>query len=166
MSLIVAAVGATVAALLELTVVPYVGIGGAHPHLVLVLGIVWVVAAGFESGLSWAFAGGLVLDVLAQRPVGSTAFALLVSIGGAGVLAGLLSRLRPLAPIPLAFIFSLVNSTVLLVLVSALGASLPPRDLMATLLPGAVYDTVLAALIGPLAIAIRDRATEQERVDW
>ena len=166
MSLIVAAVGATVAALVELTVVPYLGIGDAHPHLVLVLGIVWTVAAGFESGLSWAFAGGLVLDFLAQRPVGSTAFALLVTIAGAGVLGGLLSRVRPLAPIPLVFVFSLVNSTIVFVLFSALGPPLPPRDLIATLMPGAVYDTVLAAVIGPLAVAIHDRATEQERVDW
>jgi rod shape-determining protein MreD len=166
MSLLVAAIGATVAALLELTIVPFLRVGDAHPHLVLVLGIVWVVAAGFESGLAWAFAGGLVLDVLAERPIGSSALALLVCIAAASVAARILSRVRPLAPIPLVFVFSLVNSVIVFVLVSAVGSPIPARDLFATLLPGAVYDTVLVALIGPLAISIHDRATEQERVDW
>jgi rod shape-determining protein MreD len=166
MRLIVAAVGATVAGLLELTVVPYLRVGDAYPHLVLVLGIVWAIAAGFESGLAWAFTGGLILDMLAGRPIGSTAFALLVSIGGAAVAANVLSRLRPLAPIPLVFVFSLVNSILVLVLFSALQSPIPTDDPVAALLPGAVYDTVLAALIGPLVISIHDRAADRERADW
>jgi rod shape-determining protein MreD len=166
MRLIVAAVGAMAAGLLELTVVPYLRIGNATPHPVLVLGIVWVVAAGFESGLAWAFAGGLLLDLLAERPIGTTAFALLLSIGGASVLARLLVRLRPLAPIPLVFVFSLVNSVLVYILLGALRTPIPVTDPIATVLPGALYDTVLAAIIGPLAISIHDRATEQERADW
>ena len=86
MSSLLAAVGATVAALLESTVVPHLGVGGTGPHLVLVLGVVWTVAAGVESGLVWAFVGGLALDVLVQRPLGSSAFALVVSLGAASVL--------------------------------------------------------------------------------
>jgi hypothetical protein len=34
------------------------------------------------------------------------------------------------------------------------------------LLPGLVYDVVLAAVVGPLIVAVRDRRLEQERVDW
>jgi rod shape-determining protein MreD len=166
MNSFVAAVGATVAALLETTVVPHFGFGGAHPHLVLVLGVVWTVAAGVESGLVWAFAGGLALDILAQRPVGSSAFALLVCLGGAGVVARLFSRARRLVPIPLVFIFSFVNSLLLLVIYGALRSPIPAPDPISTLLPGVLYDTVIAALIGPLAIAARDRHVDQERADW
>ena len=99
MSLLLAAVGATAAALLELTVGPHLRVGDASPHLVLVLGVVWTVAAGIDDGLAWAFVGGLVLDVLAQRPVGSTAFALLIALGSAAFVGRALSRLRPIAPI-------------------------------------------------------------------
>src|SRR5262245_66427897 len=74
MRLLLAAVGATVIAVLELTVGPYLRVGEAQPHLVLVVGIVVTVAVGLEAGLVWAFVGGLVLDVLAQRPLGSPAF--------------------------------------------------------------------------------------------
>lgn len=166
MRLIVAAVGATAAGLLELTVAPYLRFGNATPHLVLVLGIVWVVAAGFESGLVWAFTGGLVLDVLAERPLGTSAFALLIAIAGAALLARLLARVRPLAPIPLVFVFSLVNSLLVYVLLSALGTPIPVDNPVGTVLPGALYDTVLAAAIGPLAISVHDRAADQERADW
>ncbi len=48
MTLLLAAVGATVTALLELTVGPYLRIGAAQPHLVLVVGIVVTVAMGLD----------------------------------------------------------------------------------------------------------------------
>ena len=166
MSFLLAAVGATVAGLLELTVVPHLGINGAHPHPVLVFGVVWTVAIGIESGLVWAFAGGLVLDVLAQRPLGSSAFTLLVSIGGAAIVARLLSRVRPLAPIILVFVFSLVNSLLLLLVTGALTVRVQAPDPIGTVLPGAIYDLVLAAVVGPLAVSLWDRHTEQERPEW
>ncbi|HEV8488575.1 MAG TPA: rod shape-determining protein MreD [Candidatus Limnocylindrales bacterium] len=166
MSSLLAAVGATVAALLETTIVPHLVVAGAHPHLVLVLGVVWTVAAGVENGLVWAFAGGLALDIFAQRPIGSSAFALLVSIGGAAVVAPLFSRARRVAPVPLVFLFSFVNSLLLLLVYGALRAPVPAPDVIPTLLPGVLYDTVIAALIGPLAISARDRHVDQERADW
>jgi rod shape-determining protein MreD len=166
MSLVLAVVGAVVAGLLELTVVPHLSINGAHPHPVLILGVIWTVAVGVDSGLVWAFAGGILLDVLAPRPLGSTAFALLVSLGGASAGARLLSRVRPFAPIPLVFIFSLVNSLLLLVIYGALRAPIPAEDPIGTLLPGAVFDTILAAVFGPLVITLRERYGPDERSDW
>lgn len=166
MTLLLAAVGATVTALLELTVAPYLRVGDAVPHLVLVLGIVVTIAVGLEAGLVWAFVGGLAIDVLAQRPLGSTPFALLLCMGGASILGNVFSRVRPLAPILATFILSLLYSMVLFVLMGALGSPLPVADPMSVVLPGSIYDTVLAALIGPLAISIHDRRTQTERVDW
>lgn len=165
MTLLLAAVGATVTALLELTVGPYLRVASTQPHLVLVLGVVVTVAVGIEAGLIWAFLGGIVLDVLVQRPLGSTAFALLVSLGGAYVLGRLSSRLRPVVPIPATFVLSLLYSMTLFVTFNALRATIPVTDPAAAILPGAVYDTVVAALIGPLSVVIHDRRTDEERVD-
>ena len=166
MTLLLAAVGATVMALLELTVGPYLRLGLAEPHLVLVLGIVITVAVGLEAGLAWAFIGGLVLDVLAQRPLGSTAFALLLCMGATAVLGRLFVRLRPIVPILATALLSLAYSMILYAAFTSLRSPIPVADPVATLLPGAAYDTVLAALIGPLAISIHDRHTETERMDW
>ena len=166
MTLLLAAVGATVAALFELTVAPYLRVGDAQPHLVLVLAVVVTVAVGFESGLVWAFIGGLLLDVLAQRPIGSTAFALLLCVGGATVLTRILSRVRPLVPIAAVFLLSLAYSMTIYVTLSALLGPVQVDDPIGVLIPGAVYDTVVAALIGPLAVALHDRRADQERIDW
>jgi rod shape-determining protein MreD len=166
MTLLLAAVGATVTALLELTVGPYLRFGLAQPHLVLVLGIVVTVAVGLEAGLVWAFVGGLALDVLAQRPLGSTAFALLLCVAATAVLGRLLFRVRPVVPILATLLLSLFYSMTLYVAFNALRTPIPVADPVSLLIPGAVYDTLLAALIGPLAISIHDRRTESERLDW
>lgn len=166
MTLLLAAVGSTVMGLFELTVGPYLRIGSAEPHLVLVLGIVVTVAVGLEAGLVWAFVGGLVLDVLAQRPLGSTAFALLLCMGATSVLGRLFVRLRPFVPILATLLLSLTYSMILYLALTSLRSALPVSDPVGILLPGAVYDVVLAALIGPLAISIHDRRSETERMDW
>lgn len=166
MTLLLAAVGATVAALFEVTVTTYLRIGEAQPHLVLVLGVVVTIAIGLEAGLVWAFVGGLALDTLLQRPIGSSAFTMLLCVGAAAGLGHLLARLRPLAPIVAAFILSLGYSMVLLVVIGALRASAPPADPVPVVLPGAIYDAFIAGLVGPLAISIRDRRLQAERVDW
>lgn len=166
MSLLLAAVGALVAGLLELTIGSYVRVGDAQPHLVLVLGVIWTVASGLDAGLAWAFAGGLLLDILAPRPLGSSAFALLVALSLAATAARPLHRLRPLAPVALVPALSLVYSVLLLVTFGALRSPIPAPDPMATLVPGIVYDAVIAVLLGPLVVSIHDRAGDQERVTW
>jgi rod shape-determining protein MreD len=167
MTLLLAAVGAVVTALFELTVGPYVRIGEAQPHPVLVLGVVSTIAVGFEAGLVWAFVGGLALDVLIpERPLGSSAFALLLCIGGAYVLARSFARLRPLVPIGAVFVLSIGYSMILFVTFNALGTRVPVEDPLGAILPSAAYDAILGMLVGPLTIAIHDRRIEQERVDW
>ena len=166
MTLLLAAVGATVAALFELTVTTYLRIGGVQPHLVLVLAIIVTIAVGLDAGLVWAFVGGLALDVLAQRPLGSTAFALLLCVGGASIFGRAFSRLRPPAPIIATFVLSIVYSMALFALFTALRSPLPVADPLSVVVPGAVYDAVLATLIGPLAVSIHDHRVPVERVDW
>jgi len=164
MSLFLAVIGAIAAALLE--VMPYLSVSGAHPHPVLVFGIIWVVAAGLERALVWAFVGGIVLDALAARPLGSTAFTLLLAFGAAAVLAKPLMRLRPLVPIVAIALLSGAHSLLQLVLYSAIRAPILVADPVEAVLPGVVFDVVLAVLFGPLIIAVRDRYAEQERLDW
>ena len=165
MTLLLAAVGATFMALLELTAGPYLRVGAAQPHLVLVVGIVVTVAVGLESGLVWGFLGGLVLDVLAERPLGSTSFALLVCLGATAALAKFFVRLRPIVPIPIAFLLGAVYSMMLFVAFNALQAPIAVDEPASLVLPSAVYDMILAAIIGPLAISIHDRRADVERVD-
>jgi rod shape-determining protein MreD len=166
MTLLLAAVGATVAAILELSLGPYLRVGIAQPHFVLVLGVVITIALGLEAGLTFGFIGGAALDVLAQRPLGSTAFAMLLCVGGCYLLSRLVTRLRPILPIPATFILSLGYSMIAFVALNALRGAIPVADPVGAIMPGAVYDTMLATLIGPLAVSIHDRRATGERADW
>jgi rod shape-determining protein MreD len=166
MTLLLAAVGAVVTALVELTVIPYLRIGSAHPHPVLVLAVIVTIAIGIEAGLVWAFVGGLALDVLAQRPLGSSAFALLLCVGATSLLARSLAHLRPIVPIVAVFLASVAYSMILFAVFGALGSPPATTDPLGSVFPSAVYDGVLGVLIGPLAVAVHDRRMEQERVDW
>jgi rod shape-determining protein MreD len=166
MSLFVAAIGATVTAIVELTVGPYLRVGNAQPHLVFILAIIWTVAVGLESGLVWAFIGGIALDILAQRPLGVSSFALIVSVGIAASITRPFIRIRPLVVVPAVAILSLVYSMTLFVLLGALGSSVTSNNPVAALVPGVIYDTVLAVIVGPLAVAMHDRRTYDERADW
>ena len=85
MTLLLAAVGATVTALLELTVGPYLKVGTAAAASCSRPRDHRDGRARSRGGLVWAFVGGLVLDVLAQRPLGSTSFALLICVGATSV---------------------------------------------------------------------------------
>ena len=166
MQLVIAAAVAVVAALSEFTVVPYLQVGDAVLHPVLVFGVVWAIAGGLEAGLAWAFVGGIALDVLGQRPLGSSAFSLLVAIGIASVVGTLLSRARIIAPIVATVIASPVYSMLLLVTTTALTSAPLTAAAVDPVLPSAVYDTVLAMLVGPLLLAIVLRRQAAERVDW
>jgi rod shape-determining protein MreD len=166
MSLHFAAIGATVTALVEVTLSPYIKVVDAVPHLVLVGGVIWTVAAGIDRGIAWAFVGGLLLDSLVGRPLGVSAFALLVAVGGAALIAQPFPRLRLVAPVVGVPLLSLVYSMLVLGLSSAArpGGTLPdPIDL---LLPGVAYDAILGMFLGPIAIMLHDRRTSAERVDW
>ena len=166
MTLTLAAVGAVVMALLELTVVPYFRIGGAQPDLVLVFAVVWTVVAGIEGGIVWAFVGGLMIDFLAPRPLGSTAFTLLITVGGAALVGRALDRARYVAPIIAVLIFAIVNSLLLLIVYGALRGPIAADDPIGMVVPGALYSTVIAAIVGPIGVFIAQRRRVVDRVDW
>jgi rod shape-determining protein MreD len=164
MTLLVAAIAATVAAMLESTITQYLRVGDAQPHLVFVLAVVWTVAVGLDSGLVWAFVGGIALDTLAQRPLGTTAFALLVVVGATSLIARPLARIRPVVAIIATALLSLVYSMTLVVLFSVLRPPAALTDPLRVVVPGVPYDVILAVVFGPLLVSIRDRFRDEERV--
>lgn len=163
---LLAAVAAVSAALLELTLGSYLEFGSAVPHLVLVFGVIWTITAGVEGGLTWAFVGGIALDVLTQRPLGSSAFALIIAVGLAAAFGGVFGRARPFAPILATFVCSLAFSMLLLASSAALQGPVGIASPVDTFLPGAIYDTILATIVGPVVVAVVVKRREAERVEW
>ena len=166
MHYIIAAAIAVVAALAEFTIVPYLKIGDATLDATLVIGVIWALAAGLESGLVFAFVGGIALDILGQRPLGSTAFALLIAVGIASLIGGALLRVRIVAPVIATAVASPVYQLLLLFATTVLTTAPFSESALSTVLPSTVYDVVVAAIIGPLVMAVVLRRQAQERMDW
>lgn len=167
MSLLFAAIGAVVTALVEVSLGLYDAVGSATPHPVLVGGVIWTIAAGIDRGLTWAFVGGLVLDsLLPNRPIGISSLALLLSVGGAALIARPFPRLRLIAPVVAVPLMSLVYSVTLAGVTAAIQQTRFIEDPLVTVLPSAIYDGVLGLFIGPLVVTLRDRRAATERVDW
>ena len=78
----------------------------------------------------------------------------------------LLSEAHDLWSIAAVFVLSIAYSMILFVTFGALGSPIPIADPLSLVLPSAIYDAVLAAIVGPLAIAVHDRRMNAERVDW
>ena len=161
-----AAMGAVATSLLNLTITPFLRIGGAQPDFVLLCAVVWTVAVGFEGGLIWAFIGGLMIDLLSPRPLGLTSFTLLLCVGGAAVVARLSLRLRYVIPVVAVVLFSVVNALLFLMVYGALRAPIPVPDPLAAIVPAAFYNGILAAIVGPLTVAAMSRRENRERPDW
>ncbi len=166
MKFTIAAALAVVTALIEFTVVPYLKIGDAVPHPVLVFGVITAIVGGLEVGLTWAFVGGLALDIVTQRPLGSTSFALLVAIGVGYLVGTFLGRIRILAPVGATAVASPLYSMLIILTNTALTTAPLSSAAVASILPSTVYDVVLAAVVGPLAVAIAARRRDVERVAW
>ena len=160
-----AAVGAGIAALLESTVASRYQIAGAQLQIVLILGIAITLVYGFEEGLAWAFVGGLFLDFLAMRPLGSTVFDLLIVMAVTDLAVPVLSRSRYPGAIGGAFLLTPVFLLISNVVTGLLSPPAPPVH-FTSLLAAAVANAAVAALAAPLVIGLKRRAEQRERIVW
>ncbi len=166
MQYIIAAAVAVVTALAEFTIVPYLKIGDATLDLTLVIAVIWAIAGGLEAGLTFAFVGGIALDILGGRPLGSTAFSLLIAVGIASLIGGAMTRVRIAAPVVATAVASPVYQLLLLSATTLLSTALLSQAALSSVLPSTIYDTVVAAIVGPLVLTIVLRRRAQERMDW
>ncbi len=163
---LLAAIGATVAALLEVTVASRYQIADAHIQVILIFAVIITVVIGFEAGMIWAFVGGLLVDLLSLRPLGSTLFILLVAVGISGAVAPLVTRVRLPASIGAVFLLTPLLLILAQMTTVLLRPPAAPGFNLAHLLSAAVVNAVLAALIAPIFVAVKRRTEERERFLW
>lgn len=169
MSLPLAAVGAVVLALLEASVAPHLTVAGVKPDLVLIVVVVIAAVFGLSGAVGWAFVGGLMIDLLSPldlRPLGASAFALLVVAALAAGGGRLLQGARAEVAIVLAFLLTFVYEGLVLALFGVAGAAVPVADPLRSIFPIAVLDAVLAAPLGFVLRTLARRYGPQERLRW
>lgn len=135
------------AALLQASLLPSLGMDRARPELVVTTVVVWAVLRGVREALPWAFTGGLLLDLFSQGPFGTAALALVLvafcsSVGEASVF-----RTNFLLPTVIVFWASVLYGLVYLFL---LRTHQYPVDWIGTLRHGVVPSALLSTACAPL----------------
>ena len=167
MSVLAPAVGAVLAAILESSVLAHLQMGSVKPDLVFAVGVAVAMVLGFESGMTWAFVGGLTLDLLMPgRALGSTTLALLLVIAMALLVA------RAMWPPRLIVISATVLGLTLLYQIILLGLLTVTADIgfaglsLGDLLLVGFINAGIAALSVLLLRALDLRFGEPDRLAW
>ena len=151
MSRILPTVGALlVAAVLQAALAPYLAIGQVVPNFLLLVVVTIALVEGPGPGAAVGFSAGLVFDLLGSGPVGPMLLVLTLT----GYLAGLMHEnmfaegwLLPLTVLAIATLSAEVAYGLILVLLNVGGPFW--STFLTKMLPGAVYNSVLALLIFP-----------------
>jgi rod shape-determining protein MreD len=164
-----AAAGAVLfpAAILQVTLAPRLEVAGAFPNLVLLAVVGWTLVRGAGSGLRWAVAGGLLLDLAAPGSLGVHALALAVAAYGVGFLQRSFESDPVLLPAASGALAAVAYNLVLVSVSQLLGhpISLLPV-LQAWIAPSALYQAALTP-VALLLLRRLDRAVPQPVViDW
>lgn len=131
-------------ALLQTTLAPQVTLLGAKPDLMLVIVVCWGLLRGTGAGLRWAFAGGLMIDLLSGAPFGvATLSLMLVSYLSALGEVSLL-RFGFLLPVAVMVLATMSYNALFFLLLQALGRPIVWQTaLTRVILPAALVNTLL-----------------------
>lgn len=77
-----------------------------------------------------------------------------------------MTRVRIAAPVVATAVASPVYQLLLLSATTLLSTALLSQAALSSVLPSTIYDTVVAAIVGPLVLTIVVRRRAQERMDW
>jgi rod shape-determining protein MreD len=167
MSILAPAVGAVLAAILESSVLTHLQVGSVRPDLVFAVGIAVAMVLGFESGMTWAFVGGVSLDLLLPgRALGSSALTLVFVIGLSLMVARVMWPPRLLVISGTSFALALAyQSIVLAVLSISSGLAFVGLSLV-DLLAVALLDAIVTAIAVVAVRALDLRFGEPERLAW
>ena len=167
MSVLAPAVGAVLAAILESSVLTHLQVGSVKPDLVFAVGIAIAMVLGFESGMTWAFVGGITLDLLLPgRALGSSALTLVLVTAGALVVARAMwpPRLAVISATSfgLTFVYQLLLLGLLAITAGVAFSGLALTDLILI----GVLNTVITAVAVVVVRALDQRFGEPERMAW
>lgn len=146
---------------------PVITVAGVYPNLALVAVVLVTAIFGFTQGTIWAFAAGLTANLLVSAPLGSLPFTLLLVTALVGGGDRVMGRLVWVYPVLAAFGGSLVADAATLLIGRLVGGAPATGDALAVMLPAAVLNAVIAALLLPLVRILATRAgVLEERPAW
>ncbi len=167
MSVLAPAVGAVLAAILESSVLTHLQVGSVRPDLVFAMGIAVAMVLGFESGVTWAFVGGLALDLLLPgRVLGSSALTLLITVAAALLVARVMWPPRLAIVALTAFVLTFVYQALVLGLLALVEGVSPAGMSLTDMAVIGLLNALIAGATVPVVRALDLRFGEPERLAW
>jgi rod shape-determining protein MreD len=137
-----------------------------RPELVLLCVVSWELLRGRGEGYSWAFIGGLALDLIGGGPFGASILGLLGAAALTDWLSGGLFRDRVALPLVTAFVGTFVFHGVYLVLLGLFGWQIDiPDAIFRVILPSALINMILSPIAYRL-LAILHRRISPPGLSW
>ena len=154
------------AIVLQVALAPQIAVFGVVPNLVFLVVVTLALVEGPVAGCAAGFVGGLLFDLLGASVVGPYALVFCVVGYVAGLIHANMFAEGWLLPVSVVLIASLGAEITYGVIMSVLDVGLPFWSaLVRIMLPGAVYNTVLAVLLYPVMTRVlrRDRTIKSFR---
>ncbi len=151
-----------VAALLQTSFLPALGLVSVRPDFVLQCIVIWAVLRGVRETLPWAFIGGLLLDLFSGGTFGTTALVLVLVAFCSSV--GEISLLKSNALIPIVMVFwaSVLDGLLTLFFLASQHYHLDwPATIRQVVVPNALLNTACAPLTYWFLSRIERRARQR-----
>ncbi len=155
-----------VVSLLQSTAAPRLQIGSVWPDFLLLIVMSWALLRGLDEALTWAFVGGIAVDLLSSGPFGASAIGLMVAVLIASAVSGGFFRGRGALPIVTAFAGTLAFHGVYLLGMLLVGQNVNLVDALFWLaLPAAVYNAILSWIVYRIMAGV-DRRIRPKALRW
>lgn len=141
------------AAALQVTFMPQLRVFGGEANLVMLLVLAYARRATLEQGVTWAFIGGIAVDLLSSTPTGTHVLSLVLFVFVIDRLRGQVPNVGFISTAGLVIVGTLIEFGFSYLASALAGYGLPPLTVFSyNVLPSIAYNLVL---IWPLAWFVR-----------
>lgn len=150
----------TLVAIFQGTAAPQIRIASGYPDLMLLSVVSWQLVQTRGEGYTWAFIGGLLVDLIGGGPFGASILALLAAAAVADRVGGGLARDQVALPLISSFLGTFAFHGVYLIVLRIFGRAFDPTDaVFQVVLPSALVNMVLSPFLFRAMVAIHRRVT-------
>ncbi len=153
------------AAMAQTTFMPQIRILGGAPDLVFLLVLAWSINAPLETGVAWAFAGGLLQDLLSASPTGASAVGMILMVFGISQINRQVYGIGLAVLVGLVLVGTLLQQVMLMIILALSGFTIYPiENFTYVVVPTMAYNLVFIFPIYWIVRRVQKRYIRDGRV--
>ncbi|MDX2161247.1 MAG: rod shape-determining protein MreD [bacterium] len=134
------------AAILQSTFIPQIRIFGGQPDFVVLFVVCWTVLSRLEEGITWAFVGGILSDLLSAAPVGTSIVGLIFVVFLVERLKGQIVSINLFVLFGLTLIAVLIQMFTQMIIIALAGFTIRPLEqFFYVIVPSLAYNLAFIA---------------------